>query len=153
MNFCSIPRMSCYIPSNGCMASEEIHYDPGSPTMYKRIICGKPIQNSGRIAGRHYCIDSCSSIPSTWSRKKYQLDHGRNFSLIVERTQTWLRKEFYLDHGIISFNFAHRKNLRHSWKVCYTVIKWYLSGLTPLTGRCDFALLFYLIKARFYLAK
>ena len=35
---------------------------------------------------------------------KSQLDHGRNFSLIVERTQICLRKEFYLDHGIISFN-------------------------------------------------
>ena len=34
MNFRAIPRMSCYA---GCMASEEIHYDPGSPTMYKKI--------------------------------------------------------------------------------------------------------------------
>ena len=24
----TIPRLSCFIPSNGCMASEEIHYDP-----------------------------------------------------------------------------------------------------------------------------
>ena len=114
-----------------------------SHNLKKIIICWKPIQSvSVLLHGRHYCFDSCSSIPSTW-RKEYQLDHGRNFSLIVERTQTWLRKEFHLDHGIISFNFAHRKNLRHSWKVCYTVIKWCQSSLTPLTGRCDFCIFRY----------
>ena len=44
-------------------------------------------------SGRHYCFDS--SIPSTWSRKKFQLDHGRNFSLIVElRTQTDYGRSF-----------------------------------------------------------
>ena len=46
---------------------------------------------------------------------KFQLNHRRNFSLIIERTQTCLRKEFYLDHGIISFNLLTEKT--------YTIIE------------------------------
>ena len=75
----TIPSMSCYLPSNGCMASEEIHYDPGSPTMYKKVaICGK--------LRAHY-----------WpSLLLWQLQF-HSFNLVTERVSTWSREEFQLD--------------------------------------------------------
>ena len=103
--------------------------------------------------GRHYCFDSCSSIPSTWSRKEFQLDHGRNLSRVE-----FLTKEFYPDHGL-SASTCSQKELTQLLKGklnCYWychVIQLYCSSLTPLTGRCNFCIKFsFLLKARFYLA-
>ena len=94
-------------PSNGCMASEEIHYDPGSPTMYKKSSYLRKTA-SALLA---IIIALTAAVPFLQPGHRKSINR-RNFSLIVERTQTRLRKE--LDHGIISFNFAHRNNLRHS---------------------------------------
>jgi len=76
------------------MASEEIHYDPGRPTMYKLSSenQSKAVSVLFQSSGRHYCFaqlqfhsfNLVTERVSTQSWEELQLDRQKNSNLITE---------------------------------------------------------------------
>ena len=143
LDFCvTIPYLGCpvtYWPTNGLL-QRKYTMTPEVPRCIKKLSAENQSNQwayywpSLLVWLLQFHSFNLAERVSTWSREEFQLDRRKNSKLITEGILTWPRN-YQLQ--------LCSKNLRHSWKVSYTVIKWCQSSLTPLTGRCDFCIFRY----------